>query len=325
LLSYSSQEFNIKPQLSPRACVRIGEVVVRACSTPRPESTTGSPGRGIEHRRARRPRLRRALQLFGGARHAWRHCPCPVLSSPAFPVPLPPLFAVGCGTYMGSSPNYLPCDGCGLPASPQHIAERVKRLELSTRFRPVHIGVLFVALAPLARLEDDFYAPPESKEFFNPFLEALEIPSSAVRTAPGSDTLAADTARLAEFQRRGYYLAYLSECPIPENGEPAASTIARLGPTLARRIRFNYKPKHVAPMGQELLPLVDMLKVAKIGPILTLDHGLALPSPRTGGREWSELFRRAVATVAPRENLPSGYDRIQLTLTEQDLGAGGNS
>jgi hypothetical protein len=226
---------------------------------------------------------------------------------------------------MGTSPNYLPCDGCGLPASPQHIAERVRRLELSTRFRPVHIGVLFVASRPAVRPEDDFYAPPESEEFFDSFLDALEIPSFADRTAPGSDKRATGTARLAEFQRRGYYLAYLSECPIPENEEPAASTIARLGPTLIRRIRFNYKPKHIAPLGQELLPLVDILRVAGIGPILTLDHGLALPSPRTGDREWMELFQRAVATVAPRENLSSGYDRIQPTSAERDLGAGGNS
>jgi hypothetical protein len=226
---------------------------------------------------------------------------------------------------MGISPNCLPCDGCGLPASPEHIAERVRRLELSTRFRPVHIGVLFVALRPAVRPEDDFYAPPESKEFFNPFLEALEISSSKDSAAPGSDTHTANIARLAEFQRRGFYLAYLSECPIPENEEPAASTIARLGPTLIRRIRFNYKPKHIAPLGQELFPLVDMLRVAGIGPILTLDQGLALPSPRTGDRESLELFQRAVATVAPRENLSSGYDRIQATSAERDLGAGGNS
>jgi hypothetical protein len=187
------------------------------------------------------------------------------------------------------------------------------------------MGILFVALAPPVRPEDDFYGPPESKEFFDPFLNALEIYSSTDRAALGSDAQAADTARLAEFQRRGHYLAYLSECPIPENGELAVSTIARLAPTLIRRIRFNYKPKHVAPLGQELFPLVDMLKVAGIGPILTLDQGLALPTPRTGDREWMELFQRAVATAAPRENLSSGYDRIPLTSTRRDLGAGGNS
>jgi hypothetical protein len=189
----------------------------------------------------------------------------------------------------------------------------------------VHIGVLFVALAPPVRPEDDFYGPSESKEFFDPFLEGLEIPSSAEKAVPGPDTPAADSARLVEFQRRGYYLAYLSECPIAQSEEPAPSTIARLGATLIRRIRFNYKPKMISPLGQELSPLVDVLRVPGIGPILRLDQGRALPTPGTGEPEWSELFQRAVATVAPRDILSSGYDRIQVTQTDRKLGAGGNS
>jgi hypothetical protein len=207
---------------------------------------------------------------------------------------------------METSPNYLPCDGCGLPASSEHIAGRLRRLEFSTRFRPVHIGVLFVALAPPARSEGDFYGPIDSKEFVDPLLEALEIPLTADKSTAGSDPHATDCPRLAEFQRRGYYLAYLSECPPPQGDESAASTIARLGPTLIRRIRFNYKPKHIAPLGQELFPLIEMLGAAGIGPILTLDQGLALPAPRTGGQEWMELFQRSVATAAPRENVSPG-------------------
>jgi len=180
----------------------------------------------------------------------------------------------------------------------------------------VHIGVLFVALAPRIRTEDDFYGPAESKEFIDPFLEALEIPpSSSEKAVLGMDPHAADLARLVEFQRRGYYLAYLSECAIPENVEPAAETIARLGPTLVRRIRFNYKPKHTAPLGRELTSLVDALRTAGIGPILTLAEGLSLPTPRTGDRESMELVQRSVASVAPRENLSSGYDRIQVIQT----------
>jgi hypothetical protein len=225
---------------------------------------------------------------------------------------------------MGRSPNYLPCDGCGLPASPEHIAGRLRRLELSTRFRPVHIGVLFVALAPPARPEDDFYGPSESKEFADPFLEALEIHPFKEKSGPELDACAADSARLAEFQRRGYYLAYLSECPLPEKEEPLASTIARLGPTLIRRIRFNYKPKHIAPLGQELFPLIYMLKTAEIAPI-TLDQGQPLPTPRTGAPDWMKLFQRAVSTVVTSGNTALGYDRIQLTQTERDLGAGGNT
>lgn len=226
---------------------------------------------------------------------------------------------------MGASPNCLPCDGCGLPASPEHIAERVRRLELATRFRPVHISVLFVILAPPIRPEDDFYGPSESKEFFEPFLAALGISSATDKAAPGSDTRASDSAKLAEFQRRGYYLAYLSECSIPEKDVAAASTIARLSSTLLRRIQFNYKPKQIAPLGQELIPLVELLRVAGLGPVLTLDRGLTLPIPRTGDRQWTELFQGAVAAVEPRENLSPGYDRIQLTSAERDLGAGGNS
>lgn len=226
---------------------------------------------------------------------------------------------------MENALDYLPCDGCGLPASPEHIAQRVRRLELSTRFRPVHIGVLFIALAPPLRPEDDFYGPAESKDFFDPFLDALEIHSSAQKTGEGLDIGAADSASLAEFQRRGYFLAYLSECPIPEKQEPAASTTARLAPTLIRRIRFNYKAKHIAPLGQELFPLVDILRAAEVGSVLTLNDGLPLPVPRTGPREWVALFQGAVASLAPGELLSPGYDRIQLTQSERDLGAGGGT
>jgi hypothetical protein len=224
---------------------------------------------------------------------------------------------------MGTFPNALPCDGCGLPASPEHIAERLRRLELSTRFRPVHIGILFVVLSPAARPQDDFYGPPESRECLQAFLEGLQISSSAddVKSAPveGVPVL----ANLSEFQHRGYYLAYLSECPIPAGHEDAATTVARLAPTLLRRIRFNYKPKLIAPLGQELAPLVDILKGANIAPILTLDRALPLPSPGTGGRDWAGLFQRAVAAAAPGEYLSSGYDRIRVIASGSDLGAGG--
>ncbi len=200
---------------------------------------------------------------------------------------------------MGTTANDLPCDGCGLPASPEHIAERVRRLELSTRFRPVHLHVLFVALAPPARAEDDFYGPAKSKEFFNPFMEALGISSPAQKSGAGLDTQEADSAMLSEFQRRGYYLTYLSECPIPEHVEPVETTIDRLAGTLIRRIRFNYRPKDIAPLGQELHPLIEKLRAAGIDTLLTLDKGQVLPMPGAGTGYSTELFRRAVSAAAP--------------------------
>ena len=198
---------------------------------------------------------------------------------------------------MESPTKYFPCDGCGLPATPEHIAARIHRLELATRFRPVHIGILFVALAPPIRLEDDFYDSPPSNELFASFMGALEISAPPAEVTPELSREATDTYTLSEFQKRGYCLAYLSECPVSGQEEPAA--IPRLGPNLVRRIRFNYKPKYVALLGQDLQPLVELLGSQGIGPALILNEGQPLPFPGTGGQDWKALFQRSVASVSP--------------------------
>src|ERR1700738_3778969 len=90
------------------------------------------------------------------------------------------------------------CDGCGLPPSPAHIAARVQRLELATRFRPIHIDVLFVALEPMPRMASDFYRPPESRDFFDPFLSALNILPEAGKLSREANGREADIVRLLE-------------------------------------------------------------------------------------------------------------------------------
>ena len=215
---------------------------------------------------------------------------------------------------MTASAKLLPCDGCGRPASPEHIARRIRRLEASTKFRPIHIGVLFVAYAPPIQITEAAAGAAESSEGADPLLDALVIHATAEPSAIATPAATADSARLAEFQHRGFYLAYLSECPISAQEESAGAIIARLAPTLIRRIRFNYRPKQIAPLGPELITLISALRTAGIGPVLTRDDGQPLPDPRSGGREWPELFQRAVAGgAAPRENLSAGYDRIQFT------------
>lgn len=180
------------------------------------------------------------------------------------------------------------CDGCGLPASPDHLAARVERLELATRFRPIHIDVLFVALGPASRLEDDFYRPAASREFFAPFLSALTIlpePGKQSREANGRE---ADISQLLEFQRRGYYLTYLSECPLlaQQDVKMARESISRLAPTLIKRIRFNYKPKHIAVLGTNIDALIEAFRAAGMSPLLDFNQTLplTLPSP---GSPWS--------------------------------------
>src|SRR5216684_570798 len=127
---------------------------------------------------------------------------------------------------MDTNSTPILCDGCGLAASPEHIAARIERLELATRFRPIHINVLFVALEPM----------PHSRNLVDSLLSALNhsdfsgsdgaglgqaLSGSSVRLSSNEakpqdefDSAEETTAKLLEFQRRGNYLSFLSECPI---------------------------------------------------------------------------------------------------------------
>jgi len=201
------------------------------------------------------------------------------------------------------------CDGCGLQAPPQHIAERVRRLERSTRFRPIHIDVLFIALDPAASVEDDFYGPPESLELFDSLLNGVDIRESVELNPTESGA-----ARLLEFQKRGYYLTFLSECALTQRESDARPRdkgaelqhISRLAPALSRRIRFNYRPKHVALLGGNLNPLVEILRQSEIAPLLLLDHGQPLRLPAAGDAVSQARFRGVLSGKAPSGATPAG-------------------
>ena len=194
---------------------------------------------------------------------------------------------------MVANSDSIICDGCGLLASTEHIAARVERLELATRFRPIHIHVLFVALAPMPRLEDDFYRSPESSEFFSALLssfpaltdagpktgndaDALRVGSAEINSRIEFNAVEAGAAKLLEFQRRGHYLTYLSECPLTRRNSAifggqesvASEWISLLASTLVKRVRFNYKPKHIALLGPDLAPLIEVFEQAGVGPLL---------------------------------------------------------
>src|SRR6266571_1146765 len=213
---------------------------------------------------------------------------------------------------MDTNSTPILCDGCGLAASAEHIAARMERLELATRFRPIHVNVLFVALQPMPRPEDDFYRPPESRDFFDSFLSALDI-------APEDGN-----AMLLEFQKRGYCLTYLSECPVtpqdsaspgrmqgrPEAGQKTGDSVARecisrLAPTLIKRIRFNYKPKHIALLGTNLSPLIEIFEQAGMAPLLLLDQGRPLTVPSASDAPSLFLFQRTVNIETSRATYSS--------------------
>lgn len=151
----------------------------------------------------------------------------------------------------------LACDGCGQSATPEHTARRLQRLEWSTRYRPVHIAALLLSgISP--REDADFLYAGKFAGEAGRVLEAVGI------VAAGKSP----EAVLSEFQRGGFFLAHLVECPL-ENEEagqvPSESLLAGRLPAVMARIRRSLKPKKVILVSRSLEPVVDRLKEADLG------------------------------------------------------------
>jgi len=174
----------------------------------------------------------------------------------------------------------LTCDGCGQLAEQEHIARRLQRLENMTRYRPVHVHVLFLcAVAPSESREYLYSASDEFQGESAAILRALQI-QQAGRSVDET---------LAVFQRAGYLLAYLLECPAVDAANRATALRRRL-PSLLARIRRSYKPKRVVIVGQELSALVTQVTAAEVGLQVILHRGQPF--------EWNELSPETLARGA---------------------------
>ena len=161
------------------------------------------------------------------------------------------------------------CDGCGQPASPEHIARRLQRLEWATRYRPIHLHTLLLgAISPQAPA-DFLYSPEETHSG-----EAANLIAAAGISAAGKS---ADAIQ-SELQRRGIYLTHVLECPldVPSSGVDFLNNalITRL-PTLFTRIRRSLKPKRLAFISESLTPLIERFASAQLNCELALDDGRA--------------------------------------------------
>jgi hypothetical protein len=166
-----------------------------------------------------------------------------------------------------STPSVMLCDGCGQTASPQHIARRLQRLEWTTRFRPVHVSVLLVsAFPPQADSEFLYVASGVFQGEAARLLEALDVPYLEK----------AGEAVLSDFQRRGFLLVHVMDCPPnPEANNAAEIQIlleARLA-ALFTRVRRSLKPKRVALVSLLLEPLADRFSESSLGCPVILDNG----------------------------------------------------
>jgi hypothetical protein len=161
--------------------------------------------------------------------------------------------------------NVLACDGCGQFASPEHIARRLRRLEWTTRYRPVHIGTLLLAgVSPQA--DEDFLYAAQFKGEAGQLLEAVGI----------STTSKSAEVVLSEFQRGGFLLTHLLECPL-ETGQweqqPLETLFQRRLPQVVTRIRRSLKPKRFVLISEALTPLAARFSEAELGCPLILDDG----------------------------------------------------
>jgi hypothetical protein len=187
--------------------------------------------------------------------------------------------------------NLLPCDGCGQLASPEHISKRLQRLEWTTRYRPVHIGTLLLgAVAP--RSDSDFlYA--EGGEFRGD--------AGIILAAAGFPILGkAAEAVLAEFQRGGFLLTYVLDCPFKPNVDPGElqRLLERRFPAVLARVRRSLRPKRLVPIAQALDASLGALENASLGCAVVLDGGKAFALDGASPDQAIERLRQALAVAA---------------------------
>ena len=168
------------------------------------------------------------------------------------------------------------CDGCGARVDDAHIRQRIERLELATRFRPIHIHLLLMDAAPPSRPEDFFYrvSRPSARSVASRmyFTELAKL----VGVKPGRE--GPEETTLGEFQKRGMFLAYAVECPVEDYNELSAA-VRRLAPTVVKRVQTSYQPKYIAPISQPTQELVKLFQMTGLGDRLVLNEGAPFVDP----------------------------------------------
>src|SRR5260370_21925985 len=183
------------------------------------------------------------------------------------------------------------CDGGGAKADEAHIRQRIERLELATRFRPIHIQVLLLDAAPPAKLEDYFYRATTNSEERS-VASRMHFDELAKCIGPASGTHTQEDSRLAEFQKRGFFLAYAVECPVESSSE-LAQAIKRLAPTVALRVNSSYKPKFVAPISRLVQEVIPVLQSKGWGDKIILNDGKPFDDPFLGHPQRQAQFGTA--------------------------------
>src|SRR5580704_10499431 len=180
------------------------------------------------------------------------------------------------------------CDGCGLQVDDAHIRRRIERLELATRFRPIHIQVLLIDAAPTMSESDYFYHAAENREdrsvVSRMYCDEI-VKSAGIAIGSGVN----EEAALAEFQHRGFFLAYAVECPV-DSPEALSAALNRLGPVMVKRVNASYKPKYIAPISSPMAELAPLFEFSGWGERLVLNDGKPFVDPFLGDPQGQAEF-----------------------------------
>ena len=204
---------------------------------------------------------------------------------------------------MNAQVRPLYCDGCGLPAISSHLRRRYERIEFATKYRPIHIQVLLLNDAPPPLIEDFFYRPGSAEGersgyhriFFQELMGAAGI---------SVDQMESEEEALAEFQRRGFFLADICECPLEEFASAAGdhsktfvrpAHIRKFAPTVVKRIQHSYKPKKIVLIGADSAEVIPALEQAGMTGQLVLENGRPIFDPYLGDPSGSAEFATSLA------------------------------
>jgi hypothetical protein len=186
----------------------------------------------------------------------------------------------------------LPCDGCGQAASTEHIGRRLRRLEWTTRYRPVHIHTLLLGGVSPSEEEGFLYSPQgEIHGEAKLVLEAAGI-SAENKTREGVH---------AEFQRAGFFLTHVLECPIDRESAAApelACLLERQLPLVLTRIRRSLKPKRIVLISGTLGEWTEKIINAQSGSAVLLDEGKPFALESSDAKRIAARLRNAVTAAS---------------------------
>jgi hypothetical protein len=160
-----------------------------------------------------------------------------------------------------------------------------------TRYRPVHVGTVLLGA----------YSPDADADFLYAETAAINGEAAGVLSAVGiSPERKTKEAILSEFQRGGFLLGYVLECPLEAESRNEAAVAGLLKarmPAFLARLRRSFQPKRVAAISSRLDPFFAGLTEKELGCALVSDGGKAFALDGPAAEKEIEKLRAAHAAA----------------------------